>query len=526
MTRSAELVFPLIPARKGGALDTAGSPSRRRGSGTEIASSRPYRRGDAIRLVDWAASARLSTARGTDEFIVRDHFAEDAVRIVVVADLSPSMALFPDWLPWLDKRAAVHVACRMIVASGAATNALIGFAGAGAHGARSVPPRRDRGHWRAIEQRLATGVPDGPPDSLDRALELLSRIGPVCAAGNVRLRPLRLPAAAEPDSADRRSYGGLGRHSRRRPGSGLGAVVPGSSGCHASSRRPRRWHTLARAAQPRQRHARAGSSTSSARSPRPGSARLRARSGDDHEQRPAGGPRRVPRVGRTSPHPDSEAIDERGRHRGREQRHSGGTPAARVLAIVLILGAATAAILGAVVLDRPSSTTHPLDEPLTVKRALSTSAALFGDPIGAEIDVYTNDRSIAARSVRVSTDFKPYRVAATTVERVGHGGVSLLRTRISLECLARACLPPRGGKAAVHFPPFAVTYRHRGRDARVVVPWEPLQLSSRLPAEATTSVGIIDTAPPLDPRFERSPETLRVLFLLVAACSVWRAHCS
>ena len=104
MTARGDLVFPLVPARKGGALDVAGSPSRRRGSGAEIASSRPYRRGDARRLIDWAASARLSTARGTDEFVVRDHFAEDAVRIVIVVDQSPSMALFPDWLPWLDKR--------------------------------------------------------------------------------------------------------------------------------------------------------------------------------------------------------------------------------------------------------------------------------------------------------------------------------------------------------------------------------------------------------------------------------------
>ena len=54
--------------------------------------------------IDWAASARLSTARGTDEFVVRDHFAEDAVRVVVVVDRSPSMALFPRWLPWLTSR--------------------------------------------------------------------------------------------------------------------------------------------------------------------------------------------------------------------------------------------------------------------------------------------------------------------------------------------------------------------------------------------------------------------------------------
>jgi uncharacterized protein (DUF58 family) len=183
MTRGDDLVFPLIPSRKRGALDVAGNPSRRRGSGTEIASSRPYRRGDAVRLIDWAASARLSAARGTDEFVVRDHFAEDAVRVVVVADRSRSMALFPDWLPWLDKSVAVCEAGRMVLASGAATNALIGFAEVGAHEAHVAPARRDRAQLRSIEQRLATGDSDGPPDSLDRALELLFRTARIVPPG-------------------------------------------------------------------------------------------------------------------------------------------------------------------------------------------------------------------------------------------------------------------------------------------------------------------------------------------------------
>ena len=94
---------PRLPARSrpGGAARST-SPAARAAAGArgdEIASSRPYRRGDAIRLIDWAASARLSTARGSDEFVVRDHFAEDAVRVVVVADRSPSMALFPARCP-------------------------------------------------------------------------------------------------------------------------------------------------------------------------------------------------------------------------------------------------------------------------------------------------------------------------------------------------------------------------------------------------------------------------------------------
>ena len=89
------------------------SPAARAGDGAPATRSRARARIAAVTrsgYVDWAASARLSTARGTDEFVVRDHFAEDAVRIVVVVDRSRSMALFPDWLPWLDKQAAVREA--------------------------------------------------------------------------------------------------------------------------------------------------------------------------------------------------------------------------------------------------------------------------------------------------------------------------------------------------------------------------------------------------------------------------------
>jgi len=173
-TTRHDLVFPLIPARHGGALDVAGRRSRRRGTGDEVASSRPYRRGDSVRQIDWAASARLSTARGSDEFVVRDSYAEDAVRIVIVLDQSPSMALFPAWLPWLDKQAAVGEACRMIIASGTASNALFGFAAVGSGHRRLLPARRDPAQAHAIEQMLSSVAGDGPPDSLDQALGLLA----------------------------------------------------------------------------------------------------------------------------------------------------------------------------------------------------------------------------------------------------------------------------------------------------------------------------------------------------------------
>lgn len=168
------LVFPLIPARRGVGLDVAGRPSRRRGPGTDVASTRPYRRGDAVRLVDWAASARLSSARGSDEFVVRDHFAEDAVRVVVILDRSPSMALCAPGLPWLRKPDALRAATAAIVASTAADGALLGFVEVGAE-VHLEPPRRDVAVRRSLELRVANGEPDGRVDSVDRAFSLLAR---------------------------------------------------------------------------------------------------------------------------------------------------------------------------------------------------------------------------------------------------------------------------------------------------------------------------------------------------------------
>ena len=192
-------------------------------------------------------------------------------------------------------------------------------------------------------------------------------------------------------------------------------------------------------------------------------------------------------------------------------------PVARLLAIGLIVGASTAAALAVFLVDRPTSTARLLDRPITVKRALSSSAALFGDPVGAEIDVYTSDASVPPRSVRVATSFGPYRVKETRITREHEGDISLLRTRITLECLTRTCLPPRGGVRVVRFRPFAVTYRRGGQESRVLVPWDALQVSSRLPRGGAAGVGIVDTAPALEPGFDRSPETVRALLLVVAS---------
>ena len=91
-----------LPARSP-ARSTASSsgPFRgvRRGVGSDPAGSRPYRPGDDVRTIDWGASARLSAARGAVEFVVRERFAEQAPRVVLVSDRRPGMALHgPPWL--------------------------------------------------------------------------------------------------------------------------------------------------------------------------------------------------------------------------------------------------------------------------------------------------------------------------------------------------------------------------------------------------------------------------------------------
>ena len=85
-----------------------------------MAGTRPYVPGDLVAHIHWAASARLSEAKGTDEFVVREFFAEEAPRVALVQDRRPGMAIHAPPSPWLDKRGAVDAAAGLIAASAAA----------------------------------------------------------------------------------------------------------------------------------------------------------------------------------------------------------------------------------------------------------------------------------------------------------------------------------------------------------------------------------------------------------------------
>jgi len=166
--------FPLVPRRRLTGTPFGERRSSRRGRGADVAGTRPYLPGDPVSTIDWFASARLSSARGTDEFVVRETFAEEAPRVLVVADRSPSMALYGPDLPWLDKAAALVAATEAIERAAVAARAELGHADAAAGRTRflspgSVAPRH-------VVERVRRASFDATPGSLARVLaELLNR---------------------------------------------------------------------------------------------------------------------------------------------------------------------------------------------------------------------------------------------------------------------------------------------------------------------------------------------------------------
>jgi hypothetical protein len=189
--------------------------------------------------------------------------------------------------------------------------------------------------------------------------------------------------------------------------------------------------------------------------------------------------------------------------------------AVRLGVLGLVLAAAIAAVLAAASSGRDRSVPALRARPVTVERTLSPSAALFGDRVEAELDVYTDGRRVDPRSIGVRASFGPYRVVATRADRSSRGDISLLRTRYTLQCLARACLPPQGGTRVVRFPAAAVAYLRDGRPATAAVTWPDLQVASRVPA-TTAAPRIVATPPEPEPGFARPPGPTRALLLLVA----------
>jgi len=167
---AGDLTFPLVPRRRLVGLSFGAMHSARRGMGSDVAGSRLYRPGDDMDTIDWGASAKLSSARATDEFVVREHFADEAPRAVVLCDHRPSMALYRPPLPWLAKGAAMRVAAQLIAFSVVAVRGFVGYLDYADDGEELWEPPRSR--IDLFRQELARPF-RAPADSLTTAFSRL-----------------------------------------------------------------------------------------------------------------------------------------------------------------------------------------------------------------------------------------------------------------------------------------------------------------------------------------------------------------
>jgi len=169
----AELTFPLVPRWRPVGSVFGRLRAARRGIGSSVASTRDYRPGDDPGLIDWKLSARLSSIRGTPEFVIREDFADEAPRTVVVADHAPSMSLYPDDFPWLSKPQALRSIWHSVAAASVRELGIAGYLDtAGGHG--WFPPR-PAATFDEIDTRQGAARFDGEPTGLEHAFELMTR---------------------------------------------------------------------------------------------------------------------------------------------------------------------------------------------------------------------------------------------------------------------------------------------------------------------------------------------------------------
>jgi uncharacterized protein (DUF58 family) len=191
--------FPLVPRGRLIGLSFGTMRSLRRGTGSDIAGSRPYRAGDDVHAIDWAASARLSSARGTDEFIVREHYADEAPRVVIVCDRRPGMSFHAPPLPWVDKAEAMRQAARLIMESAAFVGGFVGYLDHADGDPYWVPPRGVRRLWEQLEERLPLEEFSAPPETLHHSFAHLAEHRRSVAAGSfVFCLSDFIPAVSEP----------------------------------------------------------------------------------------------------------------------------------------------------------------------------------------------------------------------------------------------------------------------------------------------------------------------------------------
>jgi hypothetical protein len=159
--------------------------------------------------------------------------------------------------------------------------------------------------------------------------------------------------------------------------------------------------------------------------------------------------------------------------------------AAAVLSALALAASATAGRPRG--LPPPPATTHPDGAPrvpggIGLAVLLDPASPHFGDRVTASVEILVDPRQVDPDSVRLVTDFAPYRAAAPprASRREAHGLVTI-RHRFLLLCLRDPCRPPVGGVRTFRFSPARLSFRRvNGSSGVFTRRWYPLTVASRL----------------------------------------------
>ena len=227
--RSGRAAFPLVPRYRLSRASLS-APLEARDAAAEATSpdSAPTSRATRSRR-STGTRARGSRPRGRDdEFVVRERFADEAPRVVVVLDRRPSMGLYPDWSPWLVEarrrlasrpRRSSRARCPRAAPRDTSTPPRPG-------GPSGSPPR-GRSPLELIEERARSARLRRGPGLAGRAGSSTSR-APTASLGSGSF-VFVLSDFLEPPPASilaARGRTALGDRPGRDPGSDLGAELP------------------------------------------------------------------------------------------------------------------------------------------------------------------------------------------------------------------------------------------------------------------------------------------------------------
>lgn len=150
-----------------------------------------------------------------------------------------------------------------------------------------------------------------------------------------------------------------------------------------------------------------------------------------------------------------------------------------------------------------------LEEPVTVRAAVSSPVVLFGDTLRVDVDVLVDARRFDPGSVRLVGGFAPFTERSRTVTRSRSGEAESVEFRLELACVERECLPQQGRPRPVRIERGFVLY---GGGRRAALDWPGVEVTSRLAAADRVRPALrLSDVPPPPPTWSASPSVVAAL---------------